>query len=153
MKTPFTLLLPLLLVLAATAAGATDETRFVPKNYSGQPYRDNDYKPKSYTPAQALRNTEYRESPDKRSFWGIFRKKELTEPKMLQNIRSSDDKLFTRLEQEPLPVKRPDEKPVTDGSYESSADLPADQKFVPDNRPRARDPLLAPRQGIKAPAK
>lgn len=153
MRTFVTLLLQGVFTVIAMVAQAEDETRFVPRNYTGSTYKDNAYKPKSYTPAQALRNTEYRESPGKRSFWNIFKKKSIAEPRMLQSVKNSDDKLFTHPDQTPLPVRRPEEEMVSDSSFKSSVDEPVDQTFVPDNRPRARDPLLAPRQGIKAPVK
>jgi hypothetical protein len=48
-------------------------------------------------------------------------------------------------------VKRPQEKMLTGDSFESHTDTPKTEEYVPDDRPRARDPLLAPRQGVKAP--
>ena len=143
----------MLLCFTAMVACADDETKFIPKNYTGTTYKDNAYKPKSYASEKTVRDEKYRESSKKRSFWGLFKRKELPEPKVLKEIKTSDDKLFAQHDQNPLPVKRPDEKLLTDGSFESSVDKTADQAFVPDNRPRARDPLLAPRQGIKAPVK
>lgn len=151
MKTFVALLFTLFISFTTMALAAEDDTKFIPKNYSGKKYQDNNYRAKSYNSSKNVRDDTYRESSNKRSFWNIFKKKEIAEPKMLRDTRINDDKLFTAPERTPQPVKQIDEKSVSDRAFESHAETTEAKEFVPDNRPRARDPLLAPRQGIKAP--
>ncbi|MFA7174051.1 MAG: hypothetical protein WC340_11690 [Kiritimatiellia bacterium] len=151
MKTLAALLFTILFCFTTMAVAADNETKFIPKNYSGENYRDNNYRAKSYSSQKIARDDKYREPPNNRSFWNIFKKKEIAAPKILDEIKTNDDKSFTESEHSPLPDKQLDEKPVIERSFESHAETPVAKEFAPDNRPRARDPLLAPRQGIKAP--
>lgn len=151
MKIPVTPLFATLLCLTTMVIAADDDTKFIPRNYSGKSYQDNNYRAKSYTSRKTGHDDKYRESPKKRSFWNIFKQKEIAEPKVLHETKANQDKLFAAPERDPQPAKQLAEKPATDRAFESHAENPADKDFVPDNRPRPRDPLLAPRQGIKAP--
>jgi hypothetical protein len=130
-----------------------EETKFIPKNYTGSKFKEKGYKPKSYSSTKTADVKKYQSSTKNRSFWSIFKRKEISEPKVLSNTKSSDDKMFSGQEQSTQPLKRPDEKELTDNVFESHADEIEKKEFIPDNRPRARDPLLAPRQGVKAPKK
>ncbi|MDD2600468.1 MAG: hypothetical protein PHO37_14800 [Kiritimatiellae bacterium] len=151
MKTLLTLLFTISFCFTLMVVAADDESKFIPKNYSGKSYKDNNYRAKSYTSQSTARSEKYRDPPNKRSFWNIFKQKEIAKPKVLDETKTNDGKPFAKSAQSPLPAKQLDEKPVKDRAFESSPEAAVAKEFVPDNRPRARDPLLAPRQGIKAP--
>jgi len=153
MKIRTTPLLLLVLSFSVITAYGNDETKFIPKNYTGKEFSEKKYKPKSYSSEKTVRVKKYDESNKKRSFWNIFKRKDISEPKVLRDVKITDDKMFDREIHSAETVKRSQEKMLTDSTFKNQAGEPASEEFVPDNRPRARDPLLAPRQGVKAPVK
>lgn len=151
MKTFIMLMFTTLFCFITMVVAAEDETKFIPKNYSGKNCRDNNFRAKSYASPKTARSDKYRESPGNGGFWSIFKRKEITASKKLEEVKTNDGKRFTESKRSPLPAKQLDEKSVADSSFEASGEAAVAKEFVPDNRPRARNPLLAPRQGIKAP--
>ena len=139
--------------LTTIAAYGSDETKFIPKNYAGSKFKDNNYKPKSYSSAQKCRDSDYRTSSKKRNFWSIFRRNKTQEHKVQRDENLVDNKGYTQQKQTPLPINRPAEKVLDNGSFKNNAGETDNKEFVPAEKPRGRNPILRPRQGIKAPSK
>ena len=153
MKIRIMITLLILSALTTIAASGSDETKFIPKNYSGKKFKDNDYKPKSYNAENKHKDNDYKPSPKKRSFWDIFKINKTQKHKVQQDEELVDSKVYTQREQKPLPINRPEVEMLGDDSFENNTDKLDNKDFTPAEKPRGKDPMLRPRQGIKAPSK
>ena len=143
----------MLSALTTIAASGSDETKFIPKNYTGSKFKDNDYKPKSYSPEKKCSDKDYQTSPKKRSFWSIFKRNKTQKHKVQQDEELLENKTYTLREQKNLPVNRPRVEMLSDDSFANTTDKLDNKDFTPAEKQRGKDPMLRPRQGIKAPSK
>ncbi len=151
------------LIFAAACAcslaswGSDDDVRFKPKTYAPrQTLRDSRYRESVYTPSSASQSTEKHvgnaSTPGR---WSLFNKeKTLDSPKKLANAPAEHEAAYKQEKLISVPTLKADprdipEKKPFDENGQKLTD--ADYKDKTKDGPRKKDPMLTPRQGIKAP--
>jgi len=143
-----------LLFMPAYTSFGNDETKFVSKNYSGSKFNEKAYKPKTYSSNKSADIKAYKKKPEKKGFWSFLTRSKKAKCKEMTDTKSAPVKKFSRPDNSTAKSENFDrEKPVDNESFESNAVKTPDKEFIPDNRPRPKNPLLKPWQGIKAPLK
>lgn len=149
------LILSTVCLYALASWGNDDETHFKPKAYApGQTLRDRTFSESVYVPSVSNRSIGKRvEAPGAASRWRFFkREKTLDEAKKLADVSVEHGTDYKQEKQISVPTIKADQRDVTDKKpfVESDIKLP-DDTFKPKEVSREKNPLLAPRQGIKAP--
>lgn len=144
-----------LLLLLACAARATDEdeARFKPRAYApSKTLSDGAYQAAAYRPARAERGIGEPLKKPRGGLWSLFSPKPLESAPALEEAPSAPKTPYAQTRHVSAPSMTPDpggaaaeHKPFTgDKTLESAGYKPAE-------KPREKNPLLAPRQGIKEP--
>lgn len=145
--------LALLLSLFACAALAEeDEVRFRPKTYRpAQALKDNAYQSAVYTPAPPPAAATRR--PESRGgFWSFFTSRPLDAAPAFKDAPPARKTPYEQHRQvvaasiTPDPGAAAEHKPFVEGANKLEA-----AGYTPPEKPREKNPLLAPRQGIKEP--
>jgi len=143
-----------LMFMPAYTSFGSDETKFVSKNYSGSGFKEKAYKPKIYSSNKSSHIKAYKKKPEKKGFWSFLTKSKRAKHKEMTDTKSAPVKKFSRPDNSTARSESFDrEKPVDNESFESNTGKTPDKEFIPDNRPRPKNPLLKPWQGVKAPLK
>ncbi len=149
------LILSTVCLCALASRGSDDETHFKPKAYApGQVLRDRAYTESVYAPSVPNSSIGKRiEAPRTASRWRFFkREKTADDAKKLTDVSMEHETAYKQEKQISVPTLKADQRDVTDKKpfVESDIKLP-DDTFKPKEASREKNPLLAPRQGIKAP--
>lgn len=150
---------PFILAAACVGAlvcqGSDDEAHFKPKSYTpSQTLRDRSYSESVYKPSVASQSIGKRiEAPAAASRWRLFgRAKALEDTQKLADKPVEHETAYRQEKQISVPTIKadpsdaPDRKPFEDASKKLT-----DGTFKAKDEPREKNPLLTPRQGIKAP--
>jgi hypothetical protein len=152
-------MITLYLLTCCTVVTGDDSVKFKPKSYKpAKELRSNTYEPKTYapkkqTPSKTLDGT----STDFKSISGSksladksMQSGKLFEPTPLEKQTAVDDKTYTSIAPLHASTITADKTMVSQEKKQfliSTNDSP----FIVTERPKGRNPLLEPRQGIKAP--
>jgi hypothetical protein len=140
---------------ALAAAGSDDEVRFKPKTYAPrQTLRDSTYRESVYTPSDAPQRTGGRvEAPSTPSRWRLFsRDKKLDSPKKLADAPVEHEEDYQQRQRISVSTLKADPRDIPDKKpFEERGSKLSDANFKAKEKSNEKNPLLAPRQGIKAP--
>ncbi|MEI7899066.1 MAG: hypothetical protein WCK89_02360 [bacterium] len=135
--------------------GSDDEVRFKPKTYAPrQTLRDSTYNESAYAPDDTPRSLGRRvDSPSTPSRWRLFnREKKLSAPAKLADAPVEHEAPYKQEKQISVPTLKADPRDVPDKKpFQESDSKLTDADFEAKKASREKNPLLAPRQGIKAP--
>lgn len=154
------MLRPLILVTVCSCALASrasdDEVRFKTKAYAPrQTLRESTYRESVYTPSRNPQPIGSRvEPPSAPSRWRLFdREKELVSPKKLADLPLDNGQAYTQQKQISVVTLKPDPQDVPENKpFEERGAKLTDATYTAKDGTREKNPLLAPRQGIKDPA-
>ena len=137
------------------ARGGDEETHFKPKAYEPrQALSDRTYRETAYKPSSASQSVGKRiENPGTPSRWRLFgREKTLDDAKKLTDVPVDHEMAYKQEKQISVSTLKADPRDIQDKKpfVESDKKL-TDATFKEKTEPREKNPLLAPRQGIKAP--
>lgn len=144
-----------LLLFAACASWAEDdEVRFKPKAYQpGKTLPDATYQASAYAPAKAAQgSTGARLEKARGGFWGLFKAKPLENAPSFEDAPEAQKAPFVQTRQISAPSMTADPGATAEHKpFVSNEKKLEDEGFAAPQRPREKNPLLAPRQGIKVP--
>jgi hypothetical protein len=151
---------PLILVtvcaFALASRASDDEVRFKTKAYAPrQTLRDSTYRESVYTPSRNPQPIGNRvETPSAPSRWRLFdREKELATQKKLADLPLESEQAYTQQKRISVVTLKPDPQDVPEYKpFEEHGSKLTDATYKAKDGTREKNPLLAPRQGIKAPA-
>lgn len=136
----------------AFVISADEDVKYRSKSFSGKSLESRSYSAKSYKSEKVLRDQQYKESSKKTGgFWSIFGLGKKKEYSVLPKQEQQKSKDYQCDERSTLKIEHPEERAL---SGEKSLDNTPEVKnkdYKPSDIKRGHDPLLAPRQGIKAP--
>ena len=145
--------LTLLLLIAFAAQAEDDEVRFKPKSYApGKTLQSRAYAAPAYTPSENPRPTG---SPAKASRAGFWRR--LTQPKYVGGTPLADEPSEKGAAFRPEQHISASTLSANPGAaaehipFEDAGKKLADAGYTAPEKPREKNPLLKPRQGIKEP--
>ncbi len=150
----------LLLLLTCCAVRAEDdEVRYRPKTAApAKTAQSRSYQAAAYTPAKtahaAEAAAEKRAEPAHAGFWHFFRPKPAAQPAKLADASPAASEPFVQRPPITVPTMTPDRKAINMDEHKPYVE--GESKLVsagykPADKPREKNPLLAPRQGIKEP--
>lgn len=146
-----------LLLFLTCAVRAEEEARFKPKTYvPSKPALNRSYEASEYLPSKNAFSATFTSrkgtEPARRGFWNLFKAKPAEAPSKLADAATADAKPYTQSQQITVPTMTPDRKAINMDEHkpyvEGENKLQAAGYQAPD-KPREKNPLLAPRQGIK----
>jgi hypothetical protein len=149
----------LLLLLACAAQAADEDARFKPKAYvPSKPAQNRAYQAAEYAPGKALSAaapaTGKSAEPARHSIWSFFKAKPFENTPKLADAPAADAAPYAQSQQITVPTMTPDRKAINMDEHkpyiEGENKLQA-AGYKPPEKPREKNPLLAPRQGIKEP--
>ncbi len=152
------------MTIAALAAASTsvlwalekDEVGYEPRAYTPRKtMTDATYKPRAYSPATRERSIGKPAEPARStSRWSFFkREKPLADTKKLHDAELSHAEPYVQRENISVPTTRAGSRDIPEKApFDDKGKRAADTPYKPDESPRPKNPLLVPRQGIKAPA-
>ena len=152
------MLRPLILATACACSlpswGGDDDARFKPKAYAPrETLRDSTYRESAYTPSGNPRSIGKRvEQSAPSGRWRLFGGEKKLESKKLADPAVENEKAYKQEKQISVstikadPRDRPERKPFTE-----TGEKLTDADFTAKPASREKDPMLAPRQGIKVP--
>ena len=147
----------LLLLLSACACSlhaADEETRFKPKSYTPRKeLTTQTYRAPAYTPSESARSTGTgMEQPRALSRWNVFKRAKPLDEKRLPGAQPAVAEAYKQRQQISVPTITADPAIAADNKpFETTDKKLSDLSYKPSDRPRDKNPLLAPRQGIKEP--
>ena len=150
-------LLRIVLLLSACACSlhaADEETRFKPKSYTPRKeLTTQTYRAPVYTPSEASRSTgSGMEPPREPSRWNVFKRPKPLDEKHLPETPPAVAEAYKQRQQISVPTITADPAIAADNKpFETTDKKLSDLSYKPSDRPRDKNPLLAPRQGIKEP--
>ena len=152
-------LVTFLLLLTCAAGAEDDEARLKPKAYvPGKAAQSRTYQASAYAPAGKVAPATAaaggkRAEPSRGGFWSFFTAKPFENAK-LAGAPAAEAKPYVQGPQITAPTMSPDRKAINMDEHkpyvEGEAKLTA-TGYKPPEKPREKNPLLAPRQGIKEP--
>lgn len=146
-----------LLVLSACACSvhaADEETRFKARSYTPRKELTTQaYRAPVYTPSEASRSTGTgMEQPRETSRWNVFKRAKPLAEKRLPEAQPAAADAYKQRQQISVPTITADPAIAADNKpFETTDKKLSDLSYKPSDRPRDKNPLLAPRQGIKEP--
>lgn len=152
--TTLTAALVLLASCADLFARDDDEVRFKSKSYTPRNTAESKaYTPNAYTPTASRSTGKPIEPPRTQSRWNIFGGgKASSNDKTLDDAKTAESKPYTVQQHISVPTIKPDPSSVAEKKpYQDPTDKLADGTYKPSDKPRDKNPLLKPRQGIKEP--
>ena len=143
----------LVLLFSCAARAGDDEARLKPKAYSpGKTQQNRPYQAAAYAPAQASRTIGAPLSDSRGGFWRFFKPKPLEKMPLLPNSPAAGSTPYVQRQQITVPSITPDQTAVLSEHKPFSGDKKLEAAgFTAPEKPREKNPLLAPRQGIKEP--
>lgn len=152
-------LVTLLLLLTCAARAEDDEVRYRPKTTApGKTAQSRSYQATSYTPAKSAPAAEAaagkRPEPARPGFWHFFQAKPAAQPARLADASPAASAPFVQRPPVTVPTITPDRKAINMDDrkpYVEGEGKLAAAGYKPPDKPREKNPLLAPRQGIKEP--
>ncbi len=144
-----------LIILSTLALSAAhDEVRFKPRNYTpNKSAPAKNYTPAKTTPAaRPLQSRQHQPKAEKSGgFWSFFKSKPAAEAKHADQGKVANSQPYKQGKPIKVPTIKADTTPLERKPYESSQKTPAATPYRKSDKPRERDPLLEPKQGIKLP--
>jgi hypothetical protein len=142
--------------LTLASRGSDEETRFKPKAYAPrQTLRENTYRESAYTPSATPPSTGKRveEAPGAPSRWRLFsRDKKADDTKKLADAPVEHETAYKQEKRISVPTLKADPRDVPEQiPFKESGQKLTDGDYKAKEPSREKNPLLAPRQGIKAP--
>ncbi len=154
----YRLMITLCLLTCCTVATGDDSVQFKPKSYKpAKELRSNTYEPKAYAPRKQTSSktldstsTDFKSVSASKSFDKPMEPGKLFEAKPLEKQAASDDKIYTSIA--PLsPSTITADKTMVSQEKKKFLISTNNSPFIVTERPKGKNPLLTPRQGIKAP--
>jgi hypothetical protein len=143
----------LFLFLTCVASAEDDAVRFKPKAYTpGKTVQDRTYRAPAYTPATQTPATGARATPARSGFWGLFKPKPLQTAPRYAAPPVAQNTPYVQRQKISVPSITPDTGAMAEHTPFISSDKKLeDAGFQAPEKSREKNPLLAPRQGIKEP--
>lgn len=140
---------------ASLHAADPDEVRFKPKSYTPRKaLKDSSYQAASYAPSGTARSVgQPLEQPRSAQRWNPFRRAAtVTETKQVHEASLSGTSPYTPQKHISVPTISADSRDIPEKKpFEETGKQLADKAFSPAKKPQEKNPLLRPRQGIKEP--
>ncbi len=133
-------------------AAADDDTRYQAKNYAGKRLEDRSYSARNYRAGRESDHRQYESADKKSGFWSYFGLGRREHGKPAPAPRTESGKTFQADKNGALKAEQPEAKVLTDAAQVETAPAPGKEFKASEKRP-GRDPMLQPRQGIKAPVR
>ena len=139
------------LILCAFSICADDDVKYRAKIFSGKSLENKKYSAKSYRSDKVSKDKKFKQSSRKSGgFWSFFGRGKKKEYDVLPEQKHQKDNNYKKNEQIALKVEHPEDKALTGEKNLDSTEAKS-KDYKPSDIKRGHDPLLAPRQGIKAP--
>lgn len=154
----YRLMITLYLLTCCTVVTGDDSVKFKPKSYKpAKELRANTYEPKTYAPKKQApvktldsTSTDFKSVSASKSLNNPMEPGKLFEGKPLEKQAASDDKTYTSIA--PLsPSTITADKTMVSQEKKQFLISTNDSPFIVTERPKGKNPLLEPKQGIKAP--
>ncbi len=143
-----------LCVICVGIGVASDEVRYQSKSYSGSKLDQRGFKARSYRTKTKARATQYNPSRQKNDgFFSFFRSDKKIEPKPLDSEQLESPRDYHSNDKHTVKAQPLDSKKLNRTKKVDTSTAKPSESFKPAAGKPGRDPMLEPRQGIKAPPK
>ncbi|MFO7937993.1 MAG: hypothetical protein R6V06_10380 [Kiritimatiellia bacterium] len=140
-------------VMAVFSSIADVNTEYRAKSYSSKSADNKNFHAKSYRPEKkSLQAEKYAGSSAKSaSFWNVFKSRKKIHIESLPEQRFESGENFENDGQTVTDSESPRTRTFSGQDEFKETEAPAGKPYKPSDKKRGRNPLLAPRHGIKAP--